>query len=854
MEIVNKQDVPNTTGDNGSTTSQAEIVNGQDVPTTPPTTSQVEIVNGQDVPTTPPATSQVEIVNGQDVPTTTTTGDNGSTTSQVEIVNGQDVSTTTTTTGDHGASTTSNAILDGEVYKGNQQVETSNVVEKLRNSMPYTRQSSLLREVYSQQVDNQFLNGINPFPEYGAKNPPSGSNGKEQDGGGNQEEIFQNARSTEFAKWLKFLMIDGADTLRSYLKTLFSSNPTGKIPIKESNIDLVNEGFQFGGVWPFKGEQVVASQSFPEFKKKDIDGFRPLPEITKKKKDFQGSISNILKDDTDLVKYLVYISKKFVNPEHINYVGDVDLNEVYGKDILQNNKNIIQFFGSEENNVKTLLHDIKISNVRQILNGLLKEQNYDTNRITNIVKNNKLDLFDGVVSIRHQSKDEPQQSQASQKPIPEAMIVSPSIQPEQNEVNKIQTNVEPKKEKASMISMLPQLSMPSIFVGNKTSSNLPRIGSITKAALDVIQEMDTFAMQTKRKQAKWIDELRAMVSQGEVSLNTQIQNKVNILSNSKILEIERKKVSVQLLSLFKKYIDACETKANVNFSNFKEFFFTYKRREIKQLLGFIETYAYLITPAFEASLTDPTDRQNLVGLSKTYKDIADSFNVLVAKMHTNNKEFYSSLTDAIEGTVKDSYLIYMRDKERAIILNRLKGVSEAIGRYPDKIKYFYTLSYPVTEMFDTQFIILYVITALRIISFRFSMNMATSIFLQKYESVVYDQKQIPPSLVGYMFIFLAFDVFFNVFLLVTLGLCGFLFKTDNNAFPIDKYLFTKLGFDYVISTTVILLIGMLVGKVVKDKKYFRYKTEGERGIRAFEEIMKSTASIIAALPLFLVVS
>jgi hypothetical protein len=47
---------------------------------------------------------------------------------------------------------------------------------------------------------------------------------------------------------------------------------------------------------------------------------------------------------------------------------------------------------------------------------------------------------------------------------------------------------------------------------------------------------------------------------------------------------------------------------------------------------------------------------------------------------------------------------------------------------------------------------------------------------------------------------------------------------------------------------------MLIGSIVKEKKYFRYKTEGERGIRAFEEIMVSVATIITALPLFLVAS
>jgi hypothetical protein len=49
-----------------------------------------------------------------------------------------------------------------------------------------------------------------------------------------------------------------------------------------------------------------------------------------------------------------------------------------------------------------------------------------------------------------------------------------------------------------------------------------------------------------------------------------------------------------------------------------------------------------------------------------------------------------------------------------------------------------------------------------------------------------------------------------------------------------------------------MVIGMLIGVVIKKKKYFRYKTEGERGIRAFEEIMKSTATVITLIPTFMV--
>ena len=211
------------------------------------------------------------------------------------------------------------------------------------------------------------------------------------------------------------------------------------------------------------------------------------------------------------------------------------------------------------------------------------------------------------------------------------------------------------------------------------------------------------------------------------------------------------------------------------------------------------------------------------------------------------------MSEVLDDTIADMYTINMRDKERSQIILKKRELLTEMQTLPKKIKSFYTLNYPVSEMFDAQFIIMYIIKAVRIVSFQFSMNMATNVFIQKYNIVVYDKKVNPPSLVNYMMIFLGFDLFFNVFLLILLGLLGFLFKTENNTFPIDSYLYTKFAFDYIVSTIVILLNGILIGSVIKQKKYFRYKTEGERGIRAFEEMMKLSATVITLLPLFMIV-
>ena len=302
----------------------------------------------------------------------------------------------------------------------------------------------------------------------------------------------------------------------------------------------------------------------------------------------------------------------------------------------------------------------------------------------------------------------------------------------------------------------------------------------------------------------------------------------------------------------KKFQRAIADKNVVNYGTFKDYFFKDKRRNMRAILDYLKTFAYMKDDLFLAKFGDDEKmKQKAQQLRDTYSKIESTYNQLIKALHTMNETYYNTLSDLLESNIQDASTIYMRDKERSQVIVMKREILASMQEMPKKIKYFYTLNYPITEMFDMQFLVMYIIKLVRVLSYKFSMNMATNVFIQKYESVVYDKKVNPPSLVNYMFIFLGFDLFFNVFILILLGLFGFLFKTENNTFPIDGYLYQKFAFDYIVSIIAIMLIGILIGSVIKQKKYFRYKTEGERGIRAFEEIMKMTASVITALPLFM---
>ena len=153
---------------------------------------------------------------------------------------------------------------------------------------------------------------------------------------------------------------------------------------------------------------------------------------------------------------------------------------------------------------------------------------------------------------------------------------------------------------------------------------------------------------------------------------------------------------------------------------------------------------------------------------------------------------------------------------------------------------------------DSQFVVLYLIKALRILFTYIALFLATRVFSPIYEDVVYDQKKSPPPLWHYLIIFIGFDISFNVFLIVVLFLLQFLFKTDDNSFMIDKFLFYRYIGDYVLSMIVLIIIGVLISKVLVDKKYFKYKYEGLRAIRAFENLMFNTSIVIYLLPFFLI--
>jgi hypothetical protein len=73
------------------------------------------------------------------------------------------------------------------------------------------------------------------------------------------------------------------------------------------------------------------------------------------------------------------------------------------------------------------------------------------------------------------------------------------------------------------------------------------------------------------------------------------------------------------------------------------------------------------------------------------------------------------------------------------------------------------------------------------------------------------------------------------------------FKTPTNTFVIDGPLLSRLATDYALTTAVSLAVCGGTGLVAQDRRHFRYRDDGLRGIRAASLLMFVESAAIVAL-------
>ena len=145
------------------------------------------------------------------------------------------------------------------------------------------------------------------------------------------------------------------------------------------------------------------------------------------------------------------------------------------------------------------------------------------------------------------------------------------------------------------------------------------------------------------------------------------------------------------------------------------------------------------------------------------------------------------------------------------------------------------------------FVIIYSLIAVRILLLYLSSYVSSNIMNQIYTERVLINGNEPPILNYQLYLFILIDFLFNLFLF---GFAWAIIKTYRN----NNSLFNSFIIQYVLTTLVTFIICLIVAHMMYVKKYFLYKDDGLRAIRALQIVNFRVGALMSIIPMFLIVN
>jgi len=125
-----------------------------------------------------------------------------------------------------------------------------------------------------------------------------------------------------------------------------------------------------------------------------------------------------------------------------------------------------------------------------------------------------------------------------------------------------------------------------------------------------------------------------------------------------------------------------------------------------------------------------------------------------------------------------------------------------------------------------------------------ALTITTNYFVQVYMNKVLVNGENPPKLTNFVYMYAIIDgIVFAIISALLYSATGIIDMGVNS----ETFTTTVLP-DYMVASMLTALTGSIVASKMYDKKYFLYKDDGMRGIRALKDIMFSISTINAIVP------
>ena len=214
-------------------------------------------------------------------------------------------------------------------------------------------------------------------------------------------------------------------------------------------------------------------------------------------------------------------------------------------------------------------------------------------------------------------------------------------------------------------------------------------------------------------------------------------------------------------------------------------------------------------------------------------------------------ETRNQVTQAYDYKPADSKLS-LNDSQELEVQNRVRELLSWLGEQTEKLTSLYARGRPplLDSATDPQLIAIYVLKVIRVGIAWYSLRISASFFQSMYDRAVYTEQTDPPSSLYFVGMVLGLDLACNVIVLALLKFTSLVFSDPTSGFPIDSQLLSAWMLDYGLSTLVVAVVSIIIAVVVQRKKYFRFKYEGDRGVRAMQQMILYVYCVLMFIPFF----
>ena len=121
---------------------------------------------------------------------------------------------------------------------------------------------------------------------------------------------------------------------------------------------------------------------------------------------------------------------------------------------------------------------------------------------------------------------------------------------------------------------------------------------------------------------------------------------------------------------------------------------------------------------------------------------------------------------------------------------------------------------------------------------------------QIYTERVLINGEEPPVLRNTIFLFIVIDGILNLLLLGVIGLIDKFNKSSEMPGELTKLFIGQ----YFITTAILIILSLVISNTMYNKKYFLYKDDGLRAIRALQELMFRNGALLSLIPFFIIMN